>query len=57
MRTRDGDVDEGLTILDRVLVIDPSYPGAWLFKAKLHRMRGEQDAAESARAHAEASEP
>lgn len=39
LRARDGKVDEGLTILDRVLRIDPNYPGAWVFKATLLRMR------------------
>ncbi|HEY7589292.1 MAG TPA: hypothetical protein VIB49_11195 [Thermoplasmata archaeon] len=57
IRTQDGHVGEGLSILNRVLVIDPSYPGAWFFKEKLHRMRGELDAADSARSRGEAAEP
>ena len=57
LRTRDGKVDEGLSILDQVLVIDPSYPGAWFFKEKLHRIRGEAEAAASARERGEAAEP
>lgn len=57
LRTRDGRLDEGLSILDRVLVINPSYPGAWLFKATLHRMRGEPTAADRARERGEAAEP
>ncbi len=56
LRVQAGHPDEGLSILDRVLVIDPSYPGAWFFKEKLHRMRGETDAADSARAQGEARE-
>ncbi len=56
MRTQAGRVDEGLSILDRVLVIDPSYPGAWFFKEKLHRMRGEPDEATSARVRGEAEQ-
>lgn len=57
LRTQDGNLQEGLDILDRVLVMDPSYPGAWFFKEKLHRMRGERDAADSARERGEATEP
>ena len=48
LRAYDGDLDEALPILDRVLRLDPGYPGAWVFKAKLHRMRGEPDKAASA---------
>jgi len=57
LRAQDGRLEEGLTILSRVLVIDPDDPGAWFFKEKLHRMRGERDAAETARRLGEASEP
>ncbi len=57
MRTQAGNVDEGLSILDRVLVMDPSYPGAWFFKEKLHTMRGEPEEAASARVRGEAGEP
>ena len=56
LRTQDGHPDEGLQILDRVLVIDPDYPGAWFFKEKLHRMRGEDGKAETARLRGEATE-
>ncbi len=56
LRAQDGYPDEGLTILDRVLRIDPDYPGAWFFKEKLHRMRGEIRQAESARQRGEATE-
>lgn len=56
LRAQDGHPDEGLTILDRVLRIDPDYPGAWFFKEKLHRMRGETRQAESARQQGEATE-
>jgi len=48
-----GQLAEGLDILDRVLSLAPAYPGAWRFKAKLHRMRGEDEAERSARARAE----
>lgn len=57
LRARDGHLGEGLSILDRVLRIDPRYPGAWIFKATLHRMRGESDEEESARRIAEEAEP
>jgi Tfp pilus assembly protein PilF len=57
LRLRDGDVDGGLSVLERVLRIDPRYPGAWIFKAKLHRLRGDSDAAEAARRNAEVNEP
>jgi len=56
LRTQAGHPDEGLSILDRVLGIDPDYPGAWFFKERLHRMRGETPQAESARAQGEAME-
>ena len=55
LRAQDGHPDEGLTILDRVLVIDPGYPGAWFFKEKIHRMRGEARAADSPRPVREAA--
>ena len=57
MRTRDGRLDEGLSILNHMLGVDPTYPGAWFFKEKLHRLRGEPDDAEQARRKGEASEP
>lgn len=53
LRANDGHPDEGLSILDRVLGIDPDYPGAWFFKEKLHRMRGESGQAENARRQGE----
>ncbi len=56
LRAQDGRPDEGLSILDRVLGIDPDYPGAWFFKEKLHRMRGETTLAEDARLRGEAGE-
>src|SRR6266571_8930777 len=56
LRVQDGYLEEGLTILDRVLRLDPRYPGAWRFKAKLHRMQGEAGAEQSARRHAEDTE-
>jgi Flp pilus assembly protein TadD len=57
LHARDGQLDQGLTVLDRVLRIDPGYPGAWRFKAKLHRLRGDRDAEERAMRTAEATEP
>src|SRR5207253_723413 len=48
LHAHDGLVAEGLTVLDRVLRLDPAYPGAWRFKATLHRMRGENEAGQSA---------
>jgi tetratricopeptide (TPR) repeat protein len=56
LRVQDGYLEEGLTILDRVLRIDPRYPGAWRFKAKLHRMQGATSAEQSARKRAEDTE-
>jgi Flp pilus assembly protein TadD len=53
IQAREGRVSEGLTILDRVLRLDPTYPGAWMFKAVLHRMNGESDAERSARERAD----
>lgn len=53
LRAQRGQVSEGLDILERVLRLDPAYPGAWRFKAKLHRMRGEVEAERSAWAKAE----
>lgn len=46
LRAKDGKVEEGLTILDRVLRIDPNYPGAWVFKATLLRMRERREGVE-----------
>lgn len=57
LHVRDGQLDEGLTVLDRVLRIDPRYPGGWRFKAKLHRMRGDAEAEDRAWRTAEATEP
>jgi len=56
LRVQDGHADEGLVILERVLRLDPDYPGAWFFKEKLHRMRGETGQADSARRQGEVSE-
>lgn len=56
LRVQDGRSEEGLSILDRVLVIDPHYPGAWFFKEKIHRMRGETPQADFARRNGEATE-
>ena len=56
LRVQAGRSDEGLSILDRVLGIDPDYPGAWFFKEKVHRMRGETAQADSARRQGEAIE-
>lgn len=56
LRVQAGHPEEGLSILDRVLGIDPDYPGAWFFKEKLHRMRGENGPAENARRRGEAIE-
>jgi hypothetical protein len=53
LQAQEGLVAEGISILDRVLVLNPSYPGGWRFKATLHRMRGEGDAERSAWARAE----
>src|SRR2546423_9229205 len=52
-----GLVAEGITVLDRVLRLDPAYPGAWRFKATLHRMRGENAAGQSAWDRADDVEP
>jgi hypothetical protein len=57
LRVQDGDVNAGLTILDGVLQVDPRYPGAWRFKAKLHRMQGDTVAERSAEARAEDAGP
>src|SRR2546428_12184936 len=57
LHANDGDVAEGITVLNHVLRLDPAYPGAWRFKATLHRMRGENDAERSAWQRAEAVEP
>lgn len=56
LQVQDGYLEEGLTTLDRVLRIDPRYPGAWRFKAKLHRMQGKTAAERSARQRAEDTE-
>ena len=57
LHARDGDVSEGITVLNHVLRLDPAYPGAWRFKATLHRMRGENEAERSAWQRAEDVEP
>lgn len=57
LHVNDGRLDEGLHVLDRVLRLDPDYPGAWVFKAKVHRLRGEPDAAARASERAERSSP
>ena len=56
IQARGGRVSEGLTILDHALRLDRTYPGAWMFKAVLHRMNGESDAERSAREKAEDAE-
>lgn len=56
LRAHDGQLGEGLTILESLLLLDPSYPGAWRFKATLHRMQGQDDAERSARERADESE-
>lgn len=56
LRAQDGHPEEGLSILDRVLGMDPDYPGAWFFKAKLHRMCGETREAQMAHEQGEATE-
>src|SRR5438552_19182604 len=56
LRAQAGYVEEGLTILDHVLRIDPRYPGAWRLTAKLHGMQGEAAAGQSARRRADALE-
>lgn len=56
IQAREGRVAEGLTILDHVLRLDPTYPGGRMFKAVLHRMNGESDAERSAREKAEDAE-
>ena len=56
IEVQDGHLEEGLSILDRVLVINPAYPGAWFFKEKLHRMNGEPERARDARRKGEATE-
>ena len=48
LRAQDGLVAEGISILNRVLDLSPTYPGGWRFKATLHRMRGEPEAERSA---------
>ncbi|MGQ0798296.1 MAG: tetratricopeptide repeat protein [Methanobacteriota archaeon] len=57
LHARDGHVAKGLHVLDRVLRIDPKYPGAWVFKAKLHRLQGDPDAAARAERRAEVEQP
>lgn len=56
LRAQGGDLDGGLAILDRVLVIAPDYPGVWFFKERLHRMNQDPERAEEARRQGEASE-
>jgi hypothetical protein len=53
LRAQDGLVAEGISILNRVLDLSPTYPGGWRFKATLHRMRGEDEAERSAWARSE----
>jgi len=57
LRVQEGQPEEGLRILDRVLGINPDYPGVWFFKEKVHRMCGETRQAESARQQGESMEP
>lgn len=49
VEAREGRLAEGLSILDRVLRLDPGYPGGWRFKATLHRMNGDAEAERVAR--------
>ncbi len=56
IETQEGNVDDGIRTLDRVLMMDPRYPGAWFFKEKLHKMRGEPEKAADARTRGEATE-
>ncbi len=56
LRVQDAHTEEGLAILNRLLALNPEYPGAWFFKEKIHRMRGETAEAESARQRGEALE-
>lgn len=56
LRVQAGDSADGLSILDHVLRIDPNYPGAWFFKEKVHRMRGEPVQADRAKEQGEARE-
>ena len=56
LRVQDGHSEDGLRILDEVLGLDPGYPGAWFFKERIHRIRGEGRQAESARRQGEAVE-
>ena len=56
IRAQDGAFEEGLSILDRVLVINPAYPGAWFFKEKLYRLNGQPERALEARRRGEATE-
>src|SRR5438132_6096267 len=57
LHAHDGLVAEGITVLDRVLRLDPAYPGAWRLKATLHRMSGGPEAGQSAEDRAECIEP
>jgi hypothetical protein len=56
MEAQEGRLAEGLTVLDHVLRLDPAYPGAWRFKATLHRMNGEGQAERAARERAEGAD-
>jgi tetratricopeptide (TPR) repeat protein len=56
LHAQEGRSQDALTVLDRVLALDSDYPGAWFFKEKLHRMRGETLKADSARREGEAVE-
>ncbi len=56
LRVQDGYPEEGLSILDRVLKLNPDYPGAWFFKERIHRIRGETPQAESAHLRGETRE-
>jgi len=57
IHAREGHVVQGLDVLDRVLRIDPKYPGGWVFKAKLHRLQGDPDAEARAERRAEVEQP
>ena len=56
LRAQDGHPEEGVLILNRVLRLEPRYPGAWFFKEKLPRMLGEDGQADIARQRGESAE-
>ncbi len=48
LRVEQGRLDEALFVIDRLLRIDPRYPGVWRLKATVHRLKGEKRAARTA---------